>query len=42
MSDYLANSLAWSFIGLWPGVVLGYTAAKVEPKIRKWRHHDHT
>lgn len=41
MNDYLANSLAWSFVGLFPGMALGYAGAKLEPRIRKWRRHDH-
>lgn len=42
MNDYLANSLAWSFIGLFPGMAFGYAAAKFEQKFRDRRNHDHS
>ena len=42
MNDYISDSMAWSFVGLVAGFILGKTELALRTKLKHWRHHDHT
>lgn len=42
MNDYLSDSMAWSFVGLVAGFVLGKTELAIRTKLKYWRNDDHS